>query len=113
MIVWHIYSCVCAKLLTVCSHLKEELTASQIFGQDIQHPHHLGKDENSVSSLLQANQQFVQQDQLTAAADQLLSEKRRVEQFSDFTSSVQSNELRGCLLTVHFPPPILKYTLSV
>lgn len=53
-------------------YLKEELSTSQIFSQDIQHPYHLREDENSVASLFQTYQQFIQQDQLSTAADQLL-----------------------------------------
>lgn len=57
---------------TVCSYLKEKLSTPQVLSQDIQHPYHLGEDENSVASLLQTHQQFVQQNELPAAAYQLL-----------------------------------------
>lgn len=55
-----------------CSYLKEELSAPQVVSQDIQHPDHLGEDENSVAPLFQTDQQLVQQNQLPTAADQLL-----------------------------------------
>lgn len=44
----------------VCGYLKEELSAPQVFSQDIQHPDHLGEDENSVAPLFQTYQQLVQ-----------------------------------------------------
>lgn len=53
-------------------YLKEELTTFEIVSQDVQHSNHLGEDENSVASLLQTHQQFVQQNQLPTASDQLL-----------------------------------------
>lgn len=56
------------------AYLEEELAAPQIVSKDIQHPNHLGEDEDSVAALLQTDQQLVQQDQLPAAADQLLGE---------------------------------------
>lgn len=54
------------------SYLKEELSAPEVFSQDIQHPHHLREDEHSVASLLQTHQKFVQQNQFPTAANQLL-----------------------------------------
>ena len=53
-------------------YLEEELPAPQVISQDIEHPHHLREDEDSVSSLLQTHQQFVQKNQLSTATDQLL-----------------------------------------
>lgn len=62
------------------NYLEEELSALQVISQDIQHPYHLGEDENSVASLLQTHQQLVQQNQLPTAADQLLSLAKRGKQ---------------------------------
>lgn len=62
-----------------CRYLEEELPTPQVFRQDIQHPYHLGEDENPVASLLQADQQLVQQNQLPAAAHQLLRGQERKE----------------------------------
>lgn len=64
--------CVCQT-----AYLKEELSASQIISQNIQHAYHLGEDEDSVSSLLQTDQQLVQQYQLPTAADQMLREEKQ------------------------------------
>lgn len=58
----------------VLAYLEEELAAPQIVSKDIQHPNHLGEDEDSVAALLQTDQQLVQQNQLPTAADQLLGE---------------------------------------
>lgn len=60
-------------------YLKVEILALQIVSQNVQHPDHLGEDEDSVASLLQTNQQFVQKHQLPAAADQLLKEENRLQ----------------------------------
>ncbi len=62
--------CTDGHVTTACSYLKEKLPAPQVISQDIEHPYHLGKDENSVASLLQAHQQFVQQNELPTATDQ-------------------------------------------
>lgn len=56
----------------VLAYLKEELAAPQIVSKDIQHPNHLRENQNSVATLLQTDQQLVQQNQLPTAADQLL-----------------------------------------
>lgn len=57
---------------TAYIYLKQELSAPQIFSQDIKHSYHLGEDENSVSPFFQTHQQFVQENQLSTAADQML-----------------------------------------
>lgn len=56
------------------AYLKEELAAPQIVSKDIQHPNHLGENEDSVATLLQTDQQLVQQNELPTAADQMLGE---------------------------------------
>lgn len=62
---------------TFKSHLKRVSLLCEIFGQYVQHPDHLGEDQDSVASFAESGQQFVQQDQLSTAPHQSLEEKKR------------------------------------
>lgn len=47
---------------TACSpHLKRVVLDSQVLCQDVQHPHHLREDQDSVTPLTQPGQQLVQE----------------------------------------------------
>lgn len=71
------------------AHLEEKLSAPQVLSQDVQHPDHLGEDEDSVASLFQPHQQFIQQNQLPTAADKVLSGGNRLLLSSCECESVQ------------------------
>ena len=60
------------------THLEQKLSALQVLGQDVQHPNHLREDEHAVATLLETYQQLVQQNQLTAASDQVLRVRREM-----------------------------------
>lgn len=62
----------CDHVVTVFRYLEKELPTPQVFCQNVKHPYHLGEDEDSVTSLLQTHKQFVQKNQLSTTADQLL-----------------------------------------
>ena len=50
--------------------LEEEVLALEVVAQDVEHAHHLRKDQHSVAGLVQAHQELVQQAQLAAVANQ-------------------------------------------
>lgn len=48
----------------------------EVFSQNVQHPDHLGEDQDSVASFSESGQQLVQQHQLPAAPHQTLKCKK-------------------------------------
>lgn len=54
------------------SHLERVAIFGEVFSKNVQHPDHLGEDQDSVASFSESGQQLVQQHQLPTASHHTL-----------------------------------------
>lgn len=59
------------------AHLVGVVFELHVLCQNVQHAHHLREDEDSMATSMKPSQQFVQQEQLPTASDEMLKERRR------------------------------------
>lgn len=62
-------------------NLEVEVPEAHVVSQDVQHAHHLGEDEDAMSSLVETHQKLVQQVELATPTNQSLHAQIHNEDF--------------------------------